>query len=367
MINEIDYNIILIKAIKSSILNDEYCCLSNGRKKGKFYIAKYYIWLILFVFISPLKKTVSKIFICTPTPICEKRLSIFAENGEYFKFANMNKKISEIHTNLSVLSPYKTHERLQLLYNSFLFFIKNKNELKGYLHYTIECFFIMNYITQMKISKIISCVFPDRYTTLLSCLGKYLGIKVIGVQDGSAVNISPPIKLYFNEINVFGEFEEEIIKCYIENRDCKYVKTGFTSVLKWKSVNKNNKKYIAIASQDWHTDMTIKIIKMLMSIIDLNKYEIVLFPHYREKREEYAKILKKFPKLIIEYGARYSNIDLLITYYSTIVYDFWSINNNMPVLCLHIPGYEPSYYKRENVYVLQDIKELCIYIKDNLL
>lgn len=93
------------------------------------------------------------------------------------------------------------------------------------------------------------------------------------------------------------------------------------------------------------------------------RIKVIAFPHYREKERQYRNIKKEHPELLIETNDRYSNIDLLITFYSTIVYDFWSVNPKLNVKCLRIPGYEPGYYGRSNVEVYDEVYRLVGSIK----
>lgn len=349
---------LLIDAIKASILNDEYCCKISGEHRNKFYKIKYSFWIISLILFSPPKNIKSKKFICVTTVLNDKILSAYAENNEYFKFGSMNKRLKDIKKNISIFSPYTFFKRVLIICTASKFFFKYKTIFKNHFHNTIEYYSIAFYLIDNCIEQIMSSGMYERYCTFLGYLGRMLKIKVIGIQDGAAINIGAPAKVYCDEMYVFDEFEQNIINSFIENNDCKYTCIGFHSVLEWDTYDSNDKINIAIASQDWFTYKTLEIIDLLMSNLDTNKVNLIVFPHYREKRETYNELYKKYPKLIIEPQKRYRNIDLLITYYSTIVYDFWSVNKNIPVICLHIDGYEPSYYNRENVCVVENVGEL---------
>lgn len=356
MINKDKFNEFFLKATMSSIESDKFCCTQSRRRKGLFYKFKYNIWIVLLILMSPHKKNMTKKFICIGTPVNEKRFFYYIKKcDEYFKVANLNKTISDIKKNYSVLSPYDLKTRVELYIKAVFYYFFNRKNLKGYFHYMAEYYFIANYLINKSVTEIYTCVFPERYTTYLSQMAKYFKIKIIGIQDGPAVNFNPLNMLYFSEIYVFDEYEKNIIKKFIENKNCKFIYTGFVSFLEWDIFDKKEKKLIAIASQDWFTEKTIEIVDRLAEDLHWEQYQIVIFPHYREDIKQYKELCEKYPQLIIKVGSRYKNIDLLITYFSTIVYDFWSINKDLQVICLQIKGYEPSFYSRENVCVIPDI------------
>lgn len=129
-------------------------------------------------------------------------------------------------------------------------------------------------------------------------------------------------------------------------------------MLEWENLDSKGKYVIGVASQDWYTSKTLSLLRCLLEKCDTTKYMVVVFPHYRESAEQYAAIQHEFSELIIKTGKRYRNIDLLVTFYSTIVYDFWAVNPSLKVKCLEIEDYEPSYYARPNVSIYKKNSEL---------
>ena len=344
----------IVEAIKASILNEYFCCKISKKNNGILYKFKYFIWITVLILCSPYKNIQTKKFICVPSKLTDLCLREYSENNEYFKFSLMNKSIKDIRNNISVFSPYIFLKRIRIMFEGIVFYLVNRNELKGNWHYTIEYYVIAYYVIDKKIEEITLSGSYDRYSTFLSYLGKTLNIKIIGVQEGAIIDIKPPAKIYRDEMYVFDEYEGNIMKKLIMNEDCKFTNIGFKSTLEFTTFNKTKKYLIGVASQDWFTDKTIGILYNLMNELDSNVYQVVVFPHYRETEEQYKKFKEKYPDLIVKTGSRYSNIDILITFYSTIVYDFWSINKDLFVICQHIEGYRPAYYDRKNVKVVNN-------------
>ena len=350
---------ILIEAFTASILNYERCSVSDNKKRGIIYKIKYIIWFILLVLLSPKYKDNSDGFVACMTPINERRMKQFRPTKELYRFAKLNASVSAIKRNISVVSGYTYTQRLRIVFDSITFYLNNRNSLKGYLHFTLEYYAIAKFLNDHRFKEYITPGMYERYCTLFSYLGKIYGAKIIGVQDGAAVDIGVPAKLYCDEMFVFDEYEAAIIKKFIKNDDCKFRFTGFESVLTWHHLKKRNKKVLAIASQDWFTQKTLELINGIMSSPVAKVWDVVIFPHYRESMESYEKAILLYPNLIVEPEKRFDNVDLLVTFYSTIVYDFWAINNELTVFCLQIPGYEPGYYGRKNVKVFSGIDSLA--------
>lgn len=348
---------ILLEASISSISNHEFCIL-NQKRRGLAYKLKYMVWFVLLIFAAPYKKEPSNRFICANTPISYRRLMDFCHVDECFTFARLNSNLKGMRQNKSILSPFSFIERIKITGNAISFYYRNRKCLKGYMHFILEYYAIAEYMIKFKPKTLISSGMYDRYCTLLTHLAKGYGIESIGVQDGAAIDINVPYKVYCDKMYAFDEFEAETIKKFMLNKDCEYIYTGFVSYLKWETYDKKGKKVIAVASQDWFTDKTKELVREIANKIDPEKYKLIVYPHYRETKSQYDDIVREFPQIKIITDVRHSNIDLLITFYSTIVYDFWSVNKELPVICLHLEGYKANYYKRENVFVAENIQEV---------
>ena len=202
----------LITAIKSSLLNDKHMSEIHQKTKGKSFKIKYFIWCILFFFLSPKKEIKSKKFVAMITPVGEERLKSYSEYEEYYKFAKLNDSILKIIHNRSVISPYSLKERCTIFLGGIYFYNKNKSIFRGCLPFVLEYYAIAYFIAHMPIEEIIFQGLYDRYSTLISYLGFFKGIRIIGVQDGACVIDNVPAKIYCNKMYCFDEFEEQKLK-----------------------------------------------------------------------------------------------------------------------------------------------------------
>ena len=353
----------LLEAFLASIANHEKCSSGEEKKRGFGYKCKYLMWYLLLIFFSPRKEVTYDTFAACMTPVNERRIRDFSGLRELYRFAKLNSSFSTIKRNISVLSSYSLIHRVGILKSGIGFYIRYKKELRGYIHFILEYYSIATFLNDYHFDKYITSGMYDRYCTLFSYLGRMNGARLIGVQDGAAVNIDVPAKVYCDEMNCFDEFESNILRKFIKNSDCKYIYTGFKSILTWSDFKRSGKKVLAIASQDWFTSKTIELIEEMMKSDIPDFWDVIVFPHYRETEEPYKQVREKYPSLIIEHKNRYRNMDLLITFYSTIVYDFWSVNKELEVFCLRIPGYIPGYYDRSNVHVFDAPHDLVEWVR----
>lgn len=348
----------LVEAIVRSNNNFIYLSNSNTVKKSKLYKIKYYCWLIALVFLSPRLADENERFITVINPTGKRRILELLNTDYYYCFAKLNDSIDKVKHNRSVLSAYNISQRIGKTREALNFYKRNRKQLKGYLHFVIEYYYIADFLSEHRPIEIVFQGLYDRYNTLFSYLGFFMSIPLVAYQDGACVTDEIPEKIYCNKMYCFDEFEAMQFKKYFANEDCLFQYIGFKSLLKWESLEPKYKKIIAVASQDWYTGKTIEVIQQIMESKEAKEYTVILFPHYRESVEQYKEIAKKYPDLIIEAKRRYSNIDVLITFYSTIVYDFWSVNQSIKTVCLHIQGYEPAYYGRSNVVVCENYADM---------
>ena len=354
----------IINAFIASIRNFEYFCNSDNTKRGFIYKIKYITWFICLLIFSPRYKEEEMTFYACMTPINEKRLEFFRSNCNPYRFGKLNISISVIRKNKSVVSDLNFLERIKIFFEGLFFYIRHISKLRGYLHFTLEYYAISSFLGKKKFLEYITPGMYERYSTLFSYLGRLFKAKLVGLQDGAAIDINIPVKIYCDEMYAFDEFEANNIRKFLKNDNCKFIYTGFISVIKWDQYPRSDKKVMAIASQDWFTGKTIDLVESLMKSPLPESWDVILLPHYRETMDMYSQLQGKYPNLIIEPKKRYANVDLLITYYSTIVYDFWSVNKDLIVFCLSIPEYIPSYYDRNNVNVFNNTSDLIKAIKE---
>lgn len=86
-------------------------------------------------------------------------------------------------------------------------------------------------------------------------------------------------------------------------------------------IDKRYKAIIAISSQDKHLWNTMELINYLVPNMDESILWVV-YPHYREYIGLLSIYIPQCRNLVISKIERHKNIGILITFYSTIVYDF---------------------------------------------
>lgn len=355
----------IYNAICKSIKNGNF--LDNAQhqnSKGIVYKIKYLVWYILLIFFSPRLKGTQNIMVCAINPVGEKKLLPYSSDSNLFRFAKLNDSLNKIRKNRSVLSTYNIHERL-LITKKAIQVYKSYDKLHGYLPYVLEYYAICYYMIDKKVKSLYCQGTCERYGTLLSTIAEKYHIYVVAVQDGACVVTNIPEKIFCNEVKCFDEYEASQFKKINKNEKCVYEYIGFSSNIKWSRLG-IEKKIVALASQDWHTNLTKKLARKIMYELKRYNVEVVLFPHYREDVRIYDNLKNEWPNLIISRSERYSNVDILVTFYSSIVYDFLSIKPSLNIVCLQIPGYTPAYYNRENVRVCKKIDEVILELRQLL-
>lgn len=354
-------NSIFFGSVLAASENAAFYRSKDGKNKSAIYQIKYFCWVLALILMSPHKEIKGDETVWVFSKIAEKRISSYIGNAAVFRLGLYNSSIRNLHTNISVISPYSPILRIKLAVLGVRLFCKDN--LGCNLGEYLEYFFIVNYLFNHQINHVYLNHACERYNTLITHVCFELGIEIILIQDGAAIGLNFPNKLFANKAYVFDLFEEKILRKYVSNKDCKFKHIGFCSTINWKTFSKSrNIKLIAIASQDWHTSQTNILVKELLKVIEGSNTLLIVYPHYRESRKDFAAF-NSCDNVLIEPHSRYKNIDILITFYSTIVYDYWSVNPDLEVLCQRIHGYTPAYYYRNNVKVFNSASDLSLYVQ----
>lgn len=353
----------ILEAIKKSYDNQIAIYRLEQVNIGIKDYVKHFIWLLVLLIFSPKINTNDRdiIFVYSELHIkiigCKEKENVIGL-GKYLCDFNSIRK------HKSIYSVWNIRKRIKVYLSGLFFGIKFYRLLKVPLTYIIEYYSIDIFLKQMDIRSVVCAGIFDRYATVLSFLCKGKNIKFIGTQHGIVATTAIPHKVYFDEYNVFDECELSVAKKIIENTDCKYNVKIFESNVMWSQIENYGKLIIAIASQDRHTNVTKRLVKLLCEEIDLNKIRLILYPHYREDISVYQKIQQDYPELYISHHERYYNIDILITYYSTIAYDYFQKNKSIDIMCLRLNGFNPGYYCKEGVCVCDSAETLCSELKN---
>lgn len=351
----------LLLAIKKSIDNQMAYTNFKDQKAVAIYCIKQVLWMLCLCLFSKYKRYTQQTvcFVCT---IHQEKMMNKKGFHELICLGKSNCRLSELKKKHSYFSCYKFHERIKLLFAAAKYVCKHRRQIE-IISVGMEYFVLNDFIKQNKPIKICMAGHFDRYTTFLSYISYYSGYQYELFQHGIIASSQIPQKIFCTKFHVFDEIEMEKIKAFILNMDCVFEIDKFISTFEWSMFSKiPNRKIICFASQDKHTKTSIIIIRKLLKIIENTDCILIIYPHYAEKENAYREF-RKNAQIVVEKEKRYKNVDCLITFYSSLAYDYFSINDEIPVFCYRICGYEASFYSKSNVYVINDMKTLCRKVK----
>ncbi|MGL5149162.1 MAG: hypothetical protein ACRC7N_01135 [Clostridium sp.] len=265
----------------------------------------------------------------------------------------------------NIVSEFSFAERLLILKDIFIF-VKYLPQ-KKLIFYVPEFLIILNFIKNNQNKRIILASHFDRIITWISEMKKKYNFSLEIYQHGVVSSLEIPIKINIDEINVFFESEFQLFRDYIiEKQKTQYNVIGFKSNIEFFKKNSSEFK-IGIASQKGYTQLTISLVEKISYLLK-NNVEIYIFPHPQENIEEYKNYFKD-NRIIIVSRVKVSNLDILITYFSTIIYDY-IVNLDFKGQIISYPvnyNYELSFFKNSRVKKTLLEKEMFEIIKENYL
>ena len=333
--------------------------LNNVYKKKSFYI-KYLFWILALIVCSKRHDSKSKDGYFIYNDLQNKIYYDTSDNYKTFHGDSI-KKISDISKKNTIVSYLTFKEKIITLFKSIASFSRVKIS-KKYLAYWIDFNFIYKFLKKNSFSNMNVAGHFDRYATWMSLLCEAEGINYRVKQHGAICKLDMPNRIYCNELTSFNNCEIELFKSYIiKNKDCVYKEVPFKSKLTFKEIEKQEGiVYIGIASQDAVTEHTIELIEKINKNVKF-KVNILLYPHYRESISQFEGI-RKFENVEIYTDFKHKNVDMLITFFSTIVYDFLIYNPKINVVCLPPKDIEMGFFQLSNVEVRYSDEDLIEYI-----
>lgn len=192
------------------------------------------------------------------------------------------------------------------------FFLKNNSNSIFYLEFLI----FKGLIENNNIKEIIIAGHQDRIATWLSYLSKEKMIEFSITQHGVLTDITVPNKIFATNIYAYNEFEKKYFENFLVlNSDCTYHIKGLESTVtfyKSEMLGFN----IGFFSQQGETENTLKIAKEILK--QIKGINLIVYPHPRENKKLYEK-----SNIEISYR-KYENLNAIVTYRSTIIYDYLS-------------------------------------------
>lgn len=189
--------------------------------------------------------------------------------------------------------------------------------------YFLEFLIFFQFIKENKIQKIFIAGHQDRLATWLSYLSYDSKIKFCISQHGIMTDIKVPKKIYADFVEVYNEEEKKFFENYlIRNKNSKYIIKGIESTLNLKKLDIKGEK-IGFFSQYGETENTIRIVNEINK--NFPNLKIFVSPHPLEQKNKFKEL--KLLKNVILTEDKYINFDIIITYRSTIIYDYISEKN----------------------------------------
>lgn len=340
--------------------NDEFFRKIEKRRLSLKFNLKYFVWIIMMiVFSSKNKLNINKAYLIYGN----MHENIFLTEDSKFKIyhGTILKNISDIKSKVTIMSLWSFKERILLLSKGIYSAVTNKIPFRE-IWFWVDFVFISEFIEKSNLEELNICGHFDRYAIWVSYLSKENNVIFNISQHGALSEISLPIKVLCDKCLVFNEMEQEFFRKYvILNKDCKYEIKGFKSNIIFKKIKKQDKyAHIGIASQPTFTRQTIEIVNYLH-----NKYnkiiKIYVYPHPRENFAELVE-LKKDGKCEIYTDTKHNDLDILVTFYSTVIYDFLSVNKNIQVLCLPPKEVNMSFFYLKEVVLIEEKEAIDEYI-----
>ncbi len=340
--------------------NDEYFRKIENRKLSITFNFKYFTWIILMIIFAKKNEFgINKSYLIYG----DMHEKIFLSQDSKLKLyhGTILKKISDIKSKITIMSLWSFKERIRIFSKSLYFAIVNKVPFRE-ICFWIDFVFISEFIEKSNLEELNICGHFDRYATWISYLSNRNSIIFKIYQHGALSEFSLPIKILCDKCLVFNEMEKDFFYKYvILNKDCEYEIKGFKSNIIFKNITRQNQCiYIGIASQPTFTKQTIELINYLHNQYN-KKVKIYVYPHPREGIEELKKIQYN-GQCEIYIDEKHSNLDILVTFFSTVVYDFLSINKDIKIICLPPKGITMGFFYLKEVMLIEEKEEIDKYI-----
>ncbi|AOM76920.1 hypothetical protein [Pedobacter steynii] len=205
----------------------------------------------------------------------------------------------------------------------------------------------------------------DRYSTWIGYLAEAYNSNLTISQHGCVASEALPYKIPCTSLKAFNEDEARCFEQYIIEKRNGFLLTikGLYSAVKFvKFDNQSNQKLIAIPTGVDHLkEGMVEVIKGIRKS-DANAI-IFLYIHPTGDLNNFAA-LKQYDVVFCR-KERYENIDILITYFSSLVYDYQSIGFKGRIICFQDDqtiNRIPAMFSNENVHLCTSVNKILEYV-----
>lgn len=348
----------ILECFYAGIENYNYYNNKHKSKKKKLYRLKYLIWLITLILFSPKKCLTNLDIYFIYGDLHEKIFSDIVSDKKVYLGLALN-SYKKIFNNKGIMCLYSLNKRLKILIEASKLFFMQGLSFK-FVHFWIEFYYIYKFLEETKPKQVNVAGHFDKYTTWISYISNKVNVQFNISQHGAIEKVDLPKKIYCSNFYVFNEYEKEFINNYLLlNDDCNFYIKGFKSHVKFQKYESSDNAYvIGIASQDLYTKETIKLVNFINDLQLNKKIEIIIYPHSRENINEYNKIIKENHNLKLYPKIRHKDLHVLVTFFSTIIYDYLESDTNIKLICFPPDNVEMSFFKNKKIDVVRNIDQL---------
>ena len=196
----------------------------------------------------------------------------------------------------------------------------------------------------------------DRYSTWLAGLCAVSGIPFRIIQHGALSAKPIPHGLPCREVLCYNREEEALFRQYIvENPGCLYDYRRPAGI-RLSMGAFHQRPVIAIASQVGYSARTMELLRHLDA--SLSKCTIIIYLHHLEDANQtYSSTHDN--QIRVEPDLRFADVDVLITYFSSIVYDYLYCDEfKGEIICWSVPNIHMAFYSNNRVKLVGSLGEV---------
>lgn len=198
-------------------------------------------------------------------------------------------------------------------------FGKSNGQFWDYLEYS----FIKALVERSNVRSVLLFGHYDRYSTWLSHLAHAMGKQVEIHQHGLVSSLQIPQRIHCDNLFCYTDKQRELFARYIvRNESCCYTLTGFTTVAQFEEYIEKDGVLIGIAGER-NPEECISTAHDILALLPAAK--VIIMPHPGESINTYQTLLaseQASGSIVVELLKRYSNIDVLVSRMSSLVYDY---------------------------------------------
>ncbi|MFZ2492697.1 MAG: hypothetical protein WA208_14550 [Thermoanaerobaculia bacterium] len=221
----------------------------------------------------------------------------------------------------------------------------------------LEFVALRSMVSENELRSVTTFAHHDRYATWLGGLCAARGVKFRIVQHGAIADQAVVAQIHCDEVVCFNELERELFRKHIvANDDCDYVLTPPEGT-EFRSIGDASRPVIAVAAQGPATPEAKDVIRVVNAAV--RGGTVLVYPHHEDRATLTPPESDWNNRIVVSEYERHDDIDLVITFFSSIVYDYLSAPKfKGRIWCVVLHGFEMAFYSHPRVSVLRSLDEL---------